>query len=117
MEGAVRTLTFTPRMGEASLRSVEARRKRPDTLPGTSGSWTDADCRAGPAGETEREIVRERQRDTERQRDETDRDTQRREAEIDREMRDTERDRETEMTEAERQRDRDRERQTEERDR
>ena len=68
MEGAVRTLTFTPRMGEASLRSVEARRKRPDTLPGTSGSWTDADCRAGPAGETEREIVRERQRDTERHR-------------------------------------------------
>ena len=101
MEGAVRTLTFTPRMGEASLRSVEARRKRPDTLPGTSGSWTDADCRAGPAGETEREIVRERQRDTERQRQ--------REREREREM-EGDRGRETET---ERQRWRDRQRQTE----
>ena len=75
----VETLTFTPRMGEATLRREEAEERDQIRFQGHLVPATDTDWTAGPAGEAEREIVRDR---------------------------DGERDRETEM-ERERQRDRD----------
>lgn len=56
-------------MGEASLRSVEARRKRPDTLPGTSGSCDRRGLQGwAGGGDRERDSEREAERDRESQR-------------------------------------------------
>lgn len=76
--GQVGTLTFAPRMGEASLRREEARERNQIRFQGHLVPATDTDWTAGPVGEAEREIVREtetemerdRERDSDRERDE-----------------------------------------------
>lgn len=67
--GQVGTLTFAPRMGEASLRREEARERNQIRFQGHLVPATDTDWTAGPVGEAEREIVRETETEMERDRE------------------------------------------------